>query len=736
MLYCRLSFWMTFFGGLSLLNCHAQKTTLSRSTSKENSASTVVLTGEGGGTVSTSGATVKIPPGKSIDKLILTITRLDESIISPEGLSSIGNLYRVSLTDQLRNSVSQIPETVDITFEIPFEGDLPSKSDIFISQFDSLSKALTGLIPSTSITLKNSVLTVKLQVTGDINRLYQVGITLTSGSIPPALWQKSAQVQGFHVLGISSASAIALWSPPQSGINLDGYLLALLAKSNVTALDQESLCSKFNIIYPKDSFSMQLSNLRASTEYVLGICAFRTLEGSARSVSLVSKLRFSTLPESTPAPTPTSVTTPTPTPTPVSRIKLSTTTHTNSTCVVLKSGYGKCWGNNSAGQLGYGDTTSRGVASSQMGSNLPTLSLGTGRTIKSIATGYEHTCAILDNDTVKCWGSNAYGQLGLGDNTDRGDNSGEMGDSLPAVNLGTNRTAKAIAAGSHFSCAILDNDALKCWGRSNFGQLGQGDTVTRGDGSNEMGDHLSSINLGTGRTAKSVTVGAVHACAVLDNDTLKCWGYNATGELGQSDTTNRGDSANQMGDHLSAIDFGGGLTVKSVVSGNHETCAILSNNAMKCWGGYSTGQLGQGDTANRGDTPGTAVSSLAAIDLGSGRTAKSMSANLLSTCAILDNGAVKCWGYNGQGQLGLGNTTDKGGHTGEMGDALANVSLGTGRTAQSISGGMDHTCVVLDNDTVKCWGANFYGQLGQGNVAPKGNSSGQMGDSLLPIVIE
>jgi hypothetical protein len=130
-----------------------------------------------------------------------------------------------------------------------------------------------------------------------------------------------------------------------------------------------------------------------------------------------------------------------------------------------------------------------------MGNNLPAVNLGTRRKAKAITAGTLHTCAILDNNTVKCWGLNGDGGLGYGDTNHRGDEPNEMGDNLPAVDLGTGRNAKAIAAGGGHTCALLDNNTVKCWGRSNAGQLGYGDTNDRGDAAGEMGDNLHQVVL-------------------------------------------------------------------------------------------------------------------------------------------------------------------------------------------------------------------------------------------------
>merc|ERR1711879_892743 len=107
-----------------------------------------------------------------------------------------------------------------------------------------------------------------------------------------------------------------------------------------------------------------------------------------------------------------------------------------------------------------------------------------------------------------------------------------MGDFLLAVDLGTGRSAKSITAGSYHTCAILDNNGVKCWGSNDQGQLGYGDARDRGDGPSEMGDFLLAVDLGTGRSAKSLAVGYHHSCAILDTNDVKCWGGNDDGQLG------------------------------------------------------------------------------------------------------------------------------------------------------------------------------------------------------------
>jgi alpha-tubulin suppressor-like RCC1 family protein len=403
------------------------------------------------------------------------------------------------------------------------------------------------------------------------------------------------------------------------------------------------------------------------------------------------------------------------------------------TCTLLDNSTVKCYGNNDSGQLGYGDIDQRGDGTSNMGGNLLRVDLGTGRSAKAISAGYDHTCVILDNDMIKCWGSNYYGQLGIGDTDYRGDNALEMGNSLPAVDLGTNHTAKAVAAGAYYTCAILDDNTVKCWGDGGSGRLGYGDTSSRGDNANEMGDNLATVDLGTDRTAKVITASNEHVCVILDNNTVKCWGWGYSGILGYGDTSNRGDNANEMGNNLPTVDLGTGRTAKAISTVNSHTCVILDNNTVKCWGENSDGRLGYGDTVIRGDNADEMGDNLLAVDLGSGRTAKMISAGISHTCAILDNDTIKCWGDNSYGQSGYGDDVRRGNESGEMGDNLPIVDLGTARTPVTVVTGFLHTCAILDNNTVKCWGGNYNGGLGYGDAQSLGDASNEMGDNLSAI---
>lgn len=402
-------------------------------------------------------------------------------------------------------------------------------------------------------------------------------------------------------------------------------------------------------------------------------------------------------------------------------------------CVLRADGKAKCWGD--ANFLGIGATypDNRGDDAGEMGAALPFVNLGTGVWIKSLFGGsysYSH-CGLLNTGLLRCFGTNTYGELG-GDLADaaipyRGDKPGEMGDVMPIVDLGTGRTAVYVSTTNAHSCAILDNGKVKCWGNNGDGQLGILANDTRGDGPGEMGDNLPYVDFGTGRTAKSVHTCNARSCVITDQSKVKCWGSGTDGQLGRGSTAGVGGPSTAMGDSLADIDLGTGRTALAITGGLTFACALLDDHSVKCWGYNQFGELGQGDTTNRGDNAGEMGDNLKAIDLGTGRTAMAIASGADHTCALLDDATVKCWGKNFAGQLGYGDTNPRG--TGAMGDTLKAVNLGTGRTAKAIAMGASSSCAVLDDGTVKCWGSNSYGQLGV--VGPnRGDNSGEMGDSL------
>ncbi|MFH1728871.1 MAG: hypothetical protein ABIA04_10705 [Pseudomonadota bacterium] len=306
---------------------------------------------------------------------------------------------------------------------------------------------------------------------------------------------------------------------------------------------------------------------------------------------------------------------------------------TSNTCAILyNSNTGiedtlKCWGANDYGQLGQGNTTNVGNMTGDMGDNLLPINLGADRYATKVSIGNGNICALLDNGKIKCWGANNTGVLGLGNLEIRGDDENEMGDNLPYVDLGDGYVALDISTANDVSCAILEDFSLVCWGNNSNGQLGYGDwTLGIGDEPLEMGSNLRPVLLGTGKTAKKVSVGASGICAILNDDTIKCWGYNVGGVLGTADSNGTpildliGDSVEDMGDNLLPIDLGIGKTALEleVSAEPHFACAVLNDYSVKCWGQNELGSLGLEleDDNDKGDDENEMGDNLPEVDFG------------------------------------------------------------------------------------------------------------------------
>lgn len=464
-------------------------------------------------------------------------------------------------------------------------------------------------------------------------------------------------------------------------------------------------------------------------------------------------------------------------------------------CALLDDGRVKCWGGNSSGQLGQGDTLTRGSDPLKMGDGLPYVALGTGRTAKRISGGAGGTfCAILDNDGLKCWGNNSQGQLGLGNTQNRGDQPNEMGDNLPYVSLGTHdglgvtpHTAKDVSVGDAITCAILDDNRVKCWGYGTRGALGNGSSLTRGNAANQMGDNLPYALLGTGRTAKVLRAKSRNVFVIRDDDSLVAWGGNSYGELGQGHTADL-QLAAQLGDNLVPINLGTGRHAVSISDGASlsSACAVLDDGQVKCWGapnpwygfgfslpGFYIGgypnqmgtnlpkislpagtqlvdlQLSSGavfsaswDAAGltsdgrlaywsntqaiAGNSVGTMGSATPMYLAAGGLKYRAISLGQRYGCGIDENFDLRCWGPH--------MADENPGWTFFSPSNAPVVNLGRGRKALSVSitnnSNVAAACAILDNGKVKCFGANGFGQLGLGDAISRGTNPGDMGDNL------
>ena len=381
----------------------------------------------------------------------------------------------------------------------------------------------------------------------------------------------------------------------------------------------------------------------------------------------------------------------------------------------------RCWGYGGAGELGYGGT--RSVGDDETPASVGPVDFG-GRNVTAVSAGDFHTCALLEDATVHCWGFGGNGRLGYGNEA-----SILAAADAPAVFLGEGRTAKAISAGTGHTCAVLDNDRVLCWGFGIDGRLGQNATDDIGD--NELPGERNPIDFGALDGAKAVSAGGFHTCALLLNDTVRCWGFGGAGRLGYGNQADvgRGCVIPPLGNvceptpdapspaSVGPIDFGAGRTVKALSSGGFHNCVILDNDAVRCWGSGSSGHLGYGNDFNVGDNefPGDR----GPVDLGAGRTARAIAAGADHVCAVLDDASVRCWGSGGFGRLGYGNESFVG--LQDTPGAVGPVNLG-GRGAKAITAGFEHSCARLDDDSVRCWGSGRQGRLGYCNEVTIGDN--------------
>jgi alpha-tubulin suppressor-like RCC1 family protein len=387
------------------------------------------------------------------------------------------------------------------------------------------------------------------------------------------------------------------------------------------------------------------------------------------------------------------------------------------TCAVLSTGAVRCWGRGDYGRLGYGNKSTIGDTETPASAG----DVNVGGTVLQIAAGESHTCALLSTGTVRCWGRGDYGQLGYSNSSNIGAN--ETPASAGDVNVGG--TVLQIAAGRFHTCALLSTGAVRCWGDGRYGQLGYGNTSDIGD--SETPASAGDVNIGG--TVIQIAAGSFHTCTLLSTGAVRCWGYASYGQLGYGSTSTIGDSETPA----SAGDVNVGGTVLQIAAGGLHTCALLSTGAVRCWGAGSYGRLGYGNTSTIGDSETPA----SAGDVNVGGAVTQIAAGTYHTCALLSTGAVRCWGRGDYGQLGYGNTSTIGDDEDETPASAGDVNVGG--TVIQIAAGNYHTCALLSTGAVRCWGDGRYGRLGYGNTSNVGDdehpaSAGNVsvGGSVLP----
>lgn len=330
---------------------------------------------------------------------------------------------------------------------------------------------------------------------------------------------------------------------------------------------------------------------------------------------------------------------------------------TDHTCGVKVGGTLWCWGRNHKGQLGFGDTTDRRV---------PT-QVGTATDWQRVESGAKHTCALATDTKLSCWGDDVEGQLGLG-----------LRHASPGPVIGGGVWQQVSAGGDYrggHTCAISYGRSLWCWGENGSGQLGLGAGA----------DRPSPAQVGTATDWLEVSTGSAHTCAVKTSGSLWCWGDNDDAQTGGG-----------PGPTSTPRQVGTGSTWKYVTAGTQHTCAVTTTGRLLCFGaGYLLGTDGATTTA---------VPKL----VGGGTDWTTVEAGLNHTCAIRENRSLWCWGVDNFGQVGAGGAA--------LGYAPAPLHIAPGTTWVDVSGGERHSCGVRTGGSLWCWGSNQVGELGLGTL--------------------
>jgi cysteine-rich repeat protein len=369
------------------------------------------------------------------------------------------------------------------------------------------------------------------------------------------------------------------------------------------------------------------------------------------------------------------------------------------TCALLAGGHVRCWGGNDDGQLGLGTTAAQ---SDREPYELGPIALG--EPVTQVAAGGHHTCAVTESGALRCWGDNTQGQLGLEHTDAIGD------DELPTAEVSTvdlQLDVLEVTAGGDTTCALLSDHTVSCWGGNEAGQLGLGSPE----------DQISTPSLvPLGEEARSVSTSGLHTCAILDTNQILCWGN----QLSLGTTEDIGDD--ELASDGEYISFGVTEPYYAIITGGLRSCALATGRTShNCWGYNGDAGLGLG-------SPKPFDFGLYPWDQ---HPVEFLVAGVEHMCVALWSEQFRCWGWNDSGQLGLGTTSPT-----QASMNLPAVDLGLDTAVDSpayaVSGaaGEFHTCVLLSDGRVRCWGLNDQGQLGYGYASESPNYIGGSPDEL------
>jgi alpha-tubulin suppressor-like RCC1 family protein len=364
---------------------------------------------------------------------------------------------------------------------------------------------------------------------------------------------------------------------------------------------------------------------------------------------------------------------------------------------------------------------------------------GAPTVVSEIAVGSGTSCAVTTAGAAQCWGWNSYGELGVGTSTgpqNCGTVDNPIGCSATPVGVsGLGSGVSEMGVGYSHACARMTVGGVRCWGNAVGGALGNG---------NDTGPQVCGVLSfpcstmpatvgGLDGPASALAVGWNHTCAVTGG--VECWGGHRDGALGNGSST--GHSSSPV-----AVDLPDGVTVTAIGAGEQFTCAVTSTGGVLCWGSNRFGQLGSGTSTGPqqcGANDFACSTAPVAVDLPGGVTATEVAVGGYHACALTSSGAVLCWGWNSDGQLGIG--TDEGPESCSNLSAnacstspIAVSGLGSGVT--TIRAGHRHTCALTTAGGVKCWGDNYSDQLGLGpGVDPELCGPADSGCSTTPVTV-
>ena len=365
------------------------------------------------------------------------------------------------------------------------------------------------------------------------------------------------------------------------------------------------------------------------------------------------------------------------------------------TCARKGNGTLWCWG---YGALGNGS-----FASSQL---TPVEITVLGGNVAHVSAGSMTTCAVRQGGTLWCWGGNSSGQVG--DGTTAGDEVvGNQPFRIWPKQVALSNVVKSAAGGRH-TCAVDGTGALYCWGHNIAGQLG--DTPARTPPCFCSPTPTRVVALGN--IVADVAVGEGHTCAVTTDGRAWCWGQNDYAQLGQGTAGGPGCNINAPPCRASPVQVSAlGNNAAQIATGYYHACALLKDGTLWCWGLNTWGQIGDGTRLGSqcliggAFTPACAASPVQVSALGNNLA--QVAAAGYRTCARLKDGSVWCWGSAEDYALGApdAGTTGVPTQVHELSASASDLAIGE-----------RHSCAVLRDGTVWCWGSNAYGQIGDGTT--------------------